>query len=154
MNIRKFQASDLDNTLQLFTEVVHTIGAKYYNSRQVNAWAPKGKLDKEKWLKSLLTNETYIAEDNEKIVGFGDMTQTGYIDHLYVHKDYQGSGVALAILRKLEKEACRLGLTELTTEASVMAMPIARRHGFEVIEKKCKLLRETEFVTYLMRKKI
>ena len=99
MNIRKFQPADLEAILELFHHVVHTIGAKYYNSEQVQAWAPSN-ADKEKWLKSLTAHITYVAEDQGKLIGFGDMSHTGYIDRLYVHKNYQGKGVALALLKK------------------------------------------------------
>ena len=151
MFIRKFQPADLEAVLELFHDVVHTIGAKYYNLDQVEAWAPES-VDKEKWLNSLTANITFVAIDKDKIVGFGDMTITGYVDRLYVHKDYQGIGVA--IFKKLEEEARKLGLTELTTEASIMAKKIVERWGFEVIEKQSKVLRGQEFITYLMRKKL
>jgi putative acetyltransferase len=153
MIIRKFQPADLEAILELFHDVVHTIGAKYYNSEQVQAWAPSN-IDKEKWLNSLTAHITYVAEDQGKMIGFGDMSLTGYIDRLYVHKNYQGKGVALALVKKLEEEARKLGLEELTTEASVMAMPIAKRWGFEVIQKNTKAHRGQEFITYLMRKKL
>src|ERR1700691_5582119 len=120
MNIRKFQPSDLEAILELYHDVVHTIGAKYYNSEQVHAWAPAEEIDKEKWIKSLTANITLVAEDQGKIIGFGDMSHTGYIDRLYVHKNYQGKGVALALFKKLEEEARKLGIVELTTEASIM----------------------------------
>src|SRR5271165_6942731 len=153
MIIRKFQKADLEAVLELFHDVVHTIGAKYYNSEQVQAWAPVN-ADKEKWLTSLTANITLVAEDQGKMIGFGDMSHSGYIDRLYVHKNYQGKGVALALVKKFEEEARKLGIAELTTEASVMAMPIAKRWGFEVVQKNNKVLRGQEFITYLMRKKL
>ena len=153
MIIRKFQKADLEAILELFHDVVHTIGAKYYNSEQVQAWAPVS-ADKEKWLTSLTANIAFVAEDRGIIIGFGDMSHTGYIDRLYVHKNYQGKGVALALFKKLEEAARKLGIAELTTEASVMAKPIAERWGFEIVQKNNKGLRGQEFITYLMRKKL
>ena len=38
-----------------------------------------------------------------QIVCFGDMDETGYLDRLYVHKDYQCRGVASAICDALEQ---------------------------------------------------
>src|SRR5580692_10272524 len=112
MIIRKFQKEDLEAILELYHDVIHTIGAKYYNSEQVHAWA-QSTADKEKWLKSLTANITLIAEDQGKIIGFGDMSHTGYIDRLYVHKNYQGKGIASALFKKLEEEAKKLGIVEL-----------------------------------------
>ncbi len=153
MIIRKFQKADLEAVLELYHTVVHTIGAKYYNSEQVQAWAPVSP-DKEKWLTSLTANIAFVAEDQGKMIGFSDMSHTGYIDRLYVHKNYQGKGVALALFKQLEEEARKLGIAELTTEASVMAKPIAKRQGFEIVQKNNKVLRGQEFITYLMRKKL
>lgn len=82
------------------------------------------------------------------------MTHTGYIDRLYVLKNYQGQGVALDILKKLEEEAHRLDLKELATEASIMAMPLAKRQGYEVVAEQRKIYRGKEFINYIMRKNL
>lgn len=154
MILRRFDPSDLELVMQLFQKVVHSVGAKYYDPEQVNAWAPPEGLDKAKWLRSLSENITYVVEMDDRLVGFGDMTHSGYIDRLYVHKNYQGRGVALVIFRKLEEDARKMGLTELTTEASIMAKPLAERQGFEVVREQRKVHRGKEFVNYLMRKKL
>lgn len=152
MIIRAFQPTDLDEILDLFHDVVHSVGAKYYDSEQVNAWAPKDGLDSEKWLKSLSDNITYVVEDKGKIIAFGDMTKTGYVDRLYVHKNFQGSRASRLIYKKLEEAARELGLREMTCEASIMLMPLAQRVGFEVVEKQIKIHRGVEFTNYKMRR--
>jgi putative acetyltransferase len=152
--IRKFQPADLEAILELFHDTVHAIGAKYYSAEQVHAWAPASGVDKEKWLKSLTANRTFIAEDKGKIIGFGDMTETGFIDRLYVHKDHQRRGVASALLKRLEEEARKLGIVELTMEASIFLKPLAERQGFEVAQEHKKVRRGVEFITYFMSKKL
>ncbi len=152
MIIRKFQPTDLEAILDLFHAVVHTVGAKYYDSEQVNAWAPKEGLNKEKWLKSLSENITYVVEDKGKIIAFGDMTKSGYVDRIYVHKNYQGSEASKSIYKKFEEAARELGLSELTCEASTILMPLAQRIGFEVVEKQTKIHGGVEFTNYKMRK--
>ncbi len=42
MIIRRFRAPDLDAVVELFHAVVHSVGAKYYNAEQLNAWASVG----------------------------------------------------------------------------------------------------------------
>jgi putative acetyltransferase len=154
MILRRFKPADLDLVLELFHTVVHITGAKYYNADQVQAWSPKVGLDREKWLDSLSAHITYVVEVDRKIVGFGDMSPSGYIDRLYVHPQHQGQGVARKIFKKLEEEARALGLTELTTEASIMAKPLAERQGFEVITEQCKIHRGVAFINYIMCKKL
>ncbi|MBS0629261.1 MAG: GNAT family N-acetyltransferase [Verrucomicrobia bacterium] len=152
MIIRKFQETDLEPILQLFEDVVHSVAPKYYTPEQLKAWAPPGAQDKAVWLESLQANFTYVAEAEGQIIAFGDMTQTGYIDRLFVDKKYQGSGVARKIFQKLEEEARRLGLTELTIDASLIAMPVAKRQGFEVVKEDRKIYRGAEFHNFIMRK--
>jgi len=139
MIIRAFNPSNLEAVLELFHAVVHTTGAKYYNSEQVNAWAPVEGLDKDVGMKSLIEHISYVVEVDDRIVGFGDMTHSGYIDRMFVDKNHQGRGIALALFNKLEQEARKLGLQELTTEASIMAKPLAQRQGFEVIKEQRKI---------------
>ncbi len=43
-----------------------------------------------------------VALDNHMMIGFEDINKTGYLDHLYVHKDYQRKGIATALCDKLE----------------------------------------------------
>src|SRR4051812_46203651 len=113
MIIRTFQAEDCDAILQLMHDVVRSVGVKYYDEKQIEAWAPQEGYDREKLLHSLMKNISYVALEKDVLIGFGDMTLTGYIDHLYVHKNYQGQGVARNIFRQLEKDARELRLKEL-----------------------------------------
>jgi putative acetyltransferase len=151
MKLRLFNPSDLEQILKLFYDTVHSVGAKYYNQQQIHAWAPEHQ-DKQKWLTKLSNNISYVVELDGIIVGFADMTNTGYIDHIYTHKDYQGRGIALALLNKLEDDARALGIHELTTEASIIAKPLAQRRGYKVIKEQRVVRHGIEIVNYLMSK--
>lgn len=104
MIIRKFSPNDLEAVIALFCDSVHTVANRYYNPVQIETWANQQTINRESWLKNLSANITYVAEDEKQIVGFGDMTHDGYIDHLFVHKNYQGKGASLGIFKKFEEE--------------------------------------------------
>ena len=89
MQLRRYKQSDCRELAELFYNTVHTVNAADYNNEQLNAWAT-GHVDLEAWNKSLLEHYSIVAVDNGIIVGFGDIDQTGYLDRLYVHADYQG----------------------------------------------------------------
>src|SRR5699024_1446802 len=114
VEIRKYQQSDSGKLADLYYNTVHTVNAKDYTKEQLNVWA-NGQLDLEKWNQSFQEHYSVVAFNNEIIVGFGDMDKTGYLDHLYVHVDYQGKGVATAICNQLEQTV----LGNITTHASI-----------------------------------
>lgn len=152
--IRKFEPQDLDQILELFCNTVHTINSKDYSAEQINAWAPQ-QLDKERWASEFTEHITYVAIKDAHIVGFGDATQDGEIDRLYTHKDFQGQGIASAILKKLEEELAALGITEVTTQASITAKPFFEKCGYAVMQsQEMKHRSGVIFLNYVMNKKL
>jgi len=149
--IRALKESDLAQINQLFINTVHAINARDYNQEQLAAWAPRNG-SSEQWRQRFKDHHVYVAVENGKIIGFGDITAKGYLDHLYVHKDFQGQGVASAILAQLEEEARNLGLKELDTQASITAKPFFERRGFTVMRKQEKLHNGVKFFNYVMHK--
>lgn len=130
MQLRGYKQSDCRELAELFYNTVHTVNAADYNNEQLNAWAT-GHVDLEAWNKSLLEHYSIVAVDNGIIVGFGDIDQTGYLDRLYVHADYQGRGIATAICNKLEQSVSG----KIVTHASVTAKPFFEKRGYKVIKE-------------------
>lgn len=151
MKIRKYKKSDLDQVVNLFYQVVHTVNIQDYSQKQVKAWAPDV-TDRDAWQQHLLQNTTIVVEEGDVIVGFGELTSGGHIHTMFVHKDYQRKGIASRILEQLEQEARKLGVQQLTTEASITARPFFEKRGFEVIEKQIKKLRGVDFINFCMKK--
>ena len=102
MIIRKYQSLDCKELTELFYHTVHTVNAKDYTKEQLDVWAT-GQVDLIQWDQSLKEHYSIVAVEKERIVGFGDIDETGYLDRLYVHADYQGRGIATAICNQLEK---------------------------------------------------
>lgn len=152
--LRQFKASDLEAVLYVYNEAICTTGAKYYDQDQINAWAAIDESSKQNWLHSLSSNITFVAESDGEIVGFGDMTHSGYIDHVFILQKYQGRGILQRLVKNFEAEAVRLGLKEITTEASLVAMPLAKRLGYQVVTEQLVEHRGEKFINYLMRKKL
>src|SRR5699024_12851285 len=99
MKIRKFRDSDINQIVFLSYDTVHSVNDQDYTTDQLNAWAPKdeGNAKLVNWKDLFSCNITYIAEINDKIVGFSDMTYNGYLDRLYIHKDFQRQGIATSL---------------------------------------------------------
>lgn len=153
MILRRYHPDDLQAILQLFRETVHTVNAKDYSPEQIAAWAPDD-LDEIKWANLLAANYTIIAEANGVIVGFGDLTEDGEIDHLYIHKDFQSRGFAHQILHALIEKAKDNGLTAVTAAVSITALPFFIKNGAEVIKKQTVVRGGIELTNFLVHKKI
>lgn len=91
MILREYTKTDSSELAELFYDTVHTVNARDYLQEQLDAWAT-GAVNLEEWDKSFLSHHTVVAELGGNIVGFGDMDETGYLDRLYVHRDYQRRG--------------------------------------------------------------
>lgn len=131
MIIRRYETSDCKDLAELFYNTVHSINAKDYTEEQLNVWAT-GSVDLEKWNQSLLAHFSVVAVEDEIIVGFGDIDMTGYLDRLYVHKNYQHQGIATAICDKLEYI---FDVGKVTTHASITAKPFFEKRGYKVTKK-------------------
>lgn len=148
MTLRDYSKPDCAILAQLFYDTVHTVNAKDYTREQLDAWAT-GEVNLEAWNESFQAHHTVVAEVDGQIVGFGDMDETGYLDRLYVHKDYQRRGVATAICDALEQNT---KAAEFTTHASITARPFFEKRGYTVVREQ-QVERRGELLTnFVMRK--
>lgn len=129
MNIRQYKSSDLEQMARLFYDTVHAINIKDYTEQQVNVWAT-GNINLKEWDSSFLRHLTYVVFENDMIIGFGDIDETGYLDRLYVHKNFQGRGVATAICNRLENE---IRTSCIIVHASITAKPFFEKRGYRKI---------------------
>ncbi len=154
MKLRRFEPEDIKQIVALFYDTVHSVNAVDYNEDQRQAWAPQDTNNerRDRFLKSLQENIAYVVDLDGKIIGFGDMSKTGYLDRLFTHKDHQRQGVAALIYLQLEQDARDMGLKEVTSEVSITAKPAAERAGFEVVKAQDVVRNGVTLRNYVMRK--
>lgn len=124
--LRPYRPEDCPVLTELFYQTVHGVCHRDYTPDQLDAWAD-GQVDLAAWDLSFQAHTTLVAEWDGVIVGFADLRQDGYLDRLYVHKDYQGRGIATALLDALP------GAT--LTHASLTARPFLERRGWQVVRE-------------------
>ena len=151
ITIRRFDPADTKELIELFRSAVHAIAIKHYSPEQVEAWAPDD-IDHDTWRTSLEKNITFVAQIDGIIVGFADMTHDGYLDRLYVHKDYQGRFIAFRLLQHIVQAARELGLSKITTYCSVTAKIPAERVGFKVVKEQTVERNGIKLTNYVMEK--
>ncbi|MEY8348005.1 GNAT family N-acetyltransferase [Bacillus cereus] len=156
MKIVKFNEVDTEEIVSLFYETIHSVNVKDYSQTELDAWAPKEEKESKmnSWKVSLSQNISFVAKVHHKIVGFSDLTHQGHLDRLYVHKDYQGKGIATALVDKLESEAKKLNLLEIDTDASITAKPFFEYKGYKVVCLQTVERKGVKLTNFKMVKKI
>jgi putative acetyltransferase len=154
MKLREYHSEDCEEVLKLFYNTIHSVNSKDYTEIQLNAWAPPN-MNLSEWNKRLLSNDySVVVEQNDIIIGIGTADDTGYFDLLYIHKDYQGIGVATLIADNLERYICRNGTEIITTDASITAKPFFEKRGYLVLKKQNVETRGQILVNFKMQKKV
>ena len=143
MTLRPYRPEDCPALAELFCHTVHTVCARDYTRAQLDAWAP-AELDAAAWDASLLAHRTLVAEENGMIIGFADLAEDGYLDRLYVHRDWQGRGVATALCGALP--GARL------THASLTARPFFEKRGWHVVREQQVERRGVRLTNFVMEK--
>ena len=146
MIIREYISSDCERLAELFFQTVHTVNAKDYIKEQLNVWAT-GNVDLSVWNNSFLEHYTLVALENNVIVGFGDIDNTGYLDRLFVYKDYQSQGIATALCDRLEA-----GFDRVTTHASITAKQFFMNRGYRLIKEQQVVRNGISLANYVMEK--
>lgn len=131
MKLRKYIENDCEELMKLFYDTVHSVNAKDYTEEQLYAWA-NGKYDFEKRNRQFLNTHTVVAVDENVIVGFGNIDESGYLDMLYVHKDFQKRGTATLICNELES-FCKSD--KITSHASITAKPFFLKRGYREVKE-------------------
>lgn len=150
MIIRTYLPSDCAQLAKLFYQTVHAVNARDYTEEQLHAWA-SGSVNLEEWNQSLSEHYTAVAILNHTAAGFGDIDKFGYLDRLYVHKDYQRQGIATAICEVLEHS---LQVSKITTHASITAKPFFEHRGYHVIKKQQVIRNGISLTNYRMEKQV
>ena len=143
MRLRPYRSADLPAILDLFRGTVHTVCARDYTRSQLDAWAP-AELDAAAWDASLLAHRTLVAEEKGMIIGFADLAEDGYLDRLYVHRDWQGRGVASALCDALPDAR--------STHASLTARPFFEKRGWRVVKAQQVERRGVRLTNFVMEK--
>ena len=149
MQIRRYTPADCPAMAALFYDTVHRVNCRDYAPEQLDVWAT-GQVDLDAWDGSLRAHLSLVAEENGRIIGFGDLdAASGYLDRLYVHKDHQHQGVASALCDRLEAAA----EGRVYTHASITARPFFEKRGY-CVQKQQQVERRGELLTNFVMEKI
>ncbi len=146
MEITKYTSNEFDSILELFYDTVKYININDYNADQIKAWM---NIDKEKFKYSLDNNHTLVVNKQGKIIAFGNISNTGYIDYLYVSHKCQGQGIAKMLLKELELS---VKTSRYHAHVSKTAKLFFKSQGYSVIKRQYVSRNNIKLVNYIMVK--
>lgn len=153
MILRAYTPGDCAAMARLFYDTVHAVNARDYTPEQLGAWA-SGAVDLEAWNRSFSGHDTLLAEADGVLIGFADMDENGYLDRLYVHKDFQRRGIASALVNALEVRAKNAGVLRFETHASVTARPFFEKRGYRIEAENTAARKGVALMNYKMVKQL
>ena len=133
--IRQYRPADAIGLASLFHRAVQEGTVTHYTEAQRQAWCDRPPTSPG-WRARVEEACTIVAEKDGRHLGFMTMDlSSGYLDFAYVAPEVMGQGVASALYAVIEGRARVEGHAMIETEASLLAEPFFRRHGWRVIKR-------------------
>lgn len=124
--IREAQQTDTIALKELFQNTVLAVNSKDYSQAEVEDWASCG--DDLSNIEEMIKTHYFIVAVNQQsqIVGFSSITSQGYLHSMFVHKDFQGKGIATMLLEEIERYA-------ITADGCCVVHPACRQGSVPVV---------------------
>jgi hypothetical protein len=150
--IRPALQSDAVELKNLFQNTVLAINRRDYSQAEVEDWASCG--DDLSNIENMIKTHYFIVAVNQQseIVGFSSITSQGYLHSMFVHKDFQGEGIATMLLNEIEQYAITNGIMRITSEVSLTARPFFEKKGYIVEEEQKRKANQLSLTNFWMAK--
>ena len=150
--IRAALQSDDVELKNLFQNTVLAINRRDYLQAEVEDWASCG--DDLSNIEDMIKTHYFIVAINQQleIVGFSSITPQGYLHSMFVHKDFQGEGIATMLLNEIEQYAITNGIIRITSEVSLTARPFFEKRGYIVEEEQKRKANQLSLTNFWMAK--
>lgn len=145
IEIKPYSSLYASKICDLFHSSIHAIDTDIYSKAQLEAWCSTPP-DYLKWSERLDNTQPWMAFRGSSLAGFVELGDDGYIDCLYVHPNFQKSGVARKLYDHVLKLAQQKKLPQLSVDASKVAVPIFKVWGFK-IKRVNKITRKGQVLT-------
>lgn len=154
LQIRLASNSDIPALSQLFRETICSVNQKDYSHEEVLDWASCGE-SRERW-EELIHSLYFIVAINDKnnIIGFASLSESGYLHSMFVHKNFQGQGIANRLYTLIEEEAQKQNIKKITSEVSITARSFFERKGFVLDEKQQRKANKLYLTNFKMSKRL
>ncbi|MEO0474104.1 MAG: GNAT family N-acetyltransferase [Bacteroidota bacterium] len=143
----------MDAILHLFCESIQKLCVADYDAEQIRVWVA-GAQKEAVWQERIQKDHFLLAEREETLLGFGSLSEAGYLDLLYVGHHFVRQGIAHSLFEALATEAIRQGQSMLRADVSITARPFFEKMGFEVLHPNVFQLEGVEIMNFRMEKSL
>ncbi|MBN8569049.1 MAG: GNAT family N-acetyltransferase [Ignavibacteria bacterium] len=160
IKIRRAVPQDLKELRQLYIDTVTNINSKDYDENQIRAWIKPWfepdttTRDGRTFADKIVEQYFIVAVIDNTIAGLASLEDNGYLDFMYVHKDFQRHGAAKKLLNELENYANEKNIKEVNAIVSKTALGFFEKHGWIKIREDVVEIRGATFVDNIMIKKL
>lgn len=131
VNVRTHTEADAESLARIFHSAVHNIDESLYSPAQKNAWSPEVTAERiAHWQSRIETTRPFVAEYQDRVVGFIELEANGHIDCFYTNPSVHRKGIGQMLFQQAVNEARGFGLKTLYVEASHIAKPFFEKNGF------------------------
>lgn len=128
--VRKATGGDRDGIWTVFLTSVLELCGTHYERAEVLAWAAS--IEPESFGGSILTRITLVAEEEGRIVAFGQFNpELGEVDSLYVAPGFTGRGLGRALLRMFEEIALEKEIGWMQMSSTLNAVAFFEKEGYK-----------------------
>lgn len=135
---------------ELFYKAVYNIDERVYNSQQKQAWAPYP-IDYKQWANRLADTQPYLLFKNNKLIGFIEFINRGYIDCLYIHPDFQQQGYATQLIEHVVNIAQKESIKQISVNASLIAKGLFQQFGFITLKENKVMRNGVSLINFSMQ---
>ncbi len=153
IKLRKAELTDIDDIIALYQGTVRNVNVKDYSPEQIDVWAG-GANNPQGWESAIDKQYFVLAEIGGELAGFSSIAEDGYLDFMYVDKDFQRCGVASELLNEIEKKAVGQNNAEIYSHVSKTAKGFFEKVGYEHIKDLNDPYKGVMFINALMVKKL
>ena len=154
ITIRVALNTDIEEIQSLYRNTVLVINRRDYSQAEVEDWASCG--DDLSKIEDMIKTHYFIVAVNRQseIVGFSSITPQGYLHSLFVHKDFQGKGIATMLLEEIERYAITAGIVRITSEVSLTARPFFEKKGYVVEGEQKRKANQLSLTNFRMAREV
>lgn len=154
ITIRIALNTDIEEIQSLYRNTVLVINRRDYSQAEVEDWASCG--DDLSKIEDMIKTHYFIVAVNRQseIVGFSSITPQGYLHSMFVHKDFQGKGIATMLLEEIERYAITAGIVQITSEVSLTARPFFEKKGYVVEGEQKRKANQLSLTNFRMAREV